>query len=121
MVRVIFARVAAVLLFVGGSIFLAACSDIQKKESLNGLSEEALIKKLGQPERQALIKLDKDSQLHEYQSDLYKIIKSPFAGSIEVKELKWKKKNETLIVWLKYEDGKLVSFDNLAWSDNIRF
>lgn len=121
MVRVSFVRAATILLFMSGLIFLAACSDVQKKEGLAGLSEAALIEKLGQPESQAFIKLDKDSQLHEYQSDLYKIIKPSFAGSIGVKELRWKKSNETLVVWLKYEDGKLVSFDNLAWSDDVRF
>ncbi|WP_340064446.1 hypothetical protein [Ascidiimonas aurantiaca] len=96
-------------------MFIACKSQIKQDTSLNDLKYEELIVKYGEPSTDESFLLDEKTRLYEYQSTLYDLLndKKP----IEVRELKWVKKDIETVVWLIKNNEDWVSVDNIIWNN----
>ena len=106
--------------FAALSVLLPGCRDSLERELL-GKDENYVISKLGKPGSSVILKFSRSSNLHEYQSNLYKIFSDIGDSFIEVKELRWKMSDDTVVVWLKKSDSTWAVVDTLKWGKDIRY
>lgn len=104
-------------------LILFGCGDKPATDkSLLGIEEYDLIAKLNKPNYVQLIELTANSELAEYRSNLYKLYPDLKKGdTVRIKELLWKREDNTEVAWFKLKGNKWVVFDHLKWSKNINF
>ncbi len=96
--------------------------EVTKDNTINGMQELELIKKMNKPKQETIILIHKIVKLLEYQTDLFEITKDlKESDTIYVKELYWEHKKTKQVVWLKKTPEHWIVFDNLIWSNKIQF
>ncbi len=102
---------------------LFGCNDKPTSDkSLLGLEERSLIDKLDKPNQIQIINLTENSNLSEYRSNLYKLYPDLKTGdTVRIKEVLWKREDNTEAAWFRLKGNKWVVFDHLKWSNDINF
>jgi len=105
------------------STMLSCNSDITIDKKINGATEDVVLGKYGNPQRESTIKLTKGVKLHEYQSNLYSLYPNlTLLDTVELRELFWNLQNgEKMAIWFDKKNGVWVTVDNLKWSKDIKF
>ena len=94
----------------------------EKSENLKGLSESQVVEKLGNPLRENIITVHKNSTFTEYQYDLFALKEElKNVDTIKVKEMFWEHKKKNQVVWFTKQSEEWKEFDNLTWSKDIQF
>jgi len=106
------------ILFLG----LIGCKgDIYTLDELLGKSESSVTDKLGDPVSNNFVYLNKDTKLREYQSNLYELYPDLENKDVVLKELRWIKGRDIVVVWFEYHGDSWRAIDTLGWNQNIRF
>ncbi len=92
-------------------------------KNINGLTEDVILGKYGNPQRESIIRLNKGVKLHEYQTNLYNLYPNlPQLDTVELRELFWDLSNgKKMVIWLDRKNNVWVTADNLIWSGDIKF
>ena len=62
-----------------------------------------------------------DSTINELRYNLINIFPEYKKEKIEIKELAWKKGNNTTMIWFKEKNGVWIAVDNVTWGKNTKF
>ncbi len=73
----------------------------------------------GMPAFEQELLIDRDSGLHEYQGNLYRLLEA--GETLTLREVWWDKGNETLIIWFQAKGEAAVAVDSLRYGDWVAF
>lgn len=97
---------------------LISCNNIDEL-NINGKQESEIIKEFGNPDNCKIFIIS--DTLYEYQYNLINLFPNYKKENINIKELIWKEKNETLAIWLIFKNNHWVVVDNVVWKKGIQF
>ena len=105
------------------SIAVSCNNSIVTDNKIIGEKESIVIKKYGNPKKDTIYEITKDTELREYQSNLSGLLlKSKQSDTMLIKEMYWcDNPAYKLIVWFKKDGDNWVVVDNIKYKNNISF
>jgi hypothetical protein len=102
-------------------LILISCNNgVSTDKHLLGQEEAHVLSSMGKPTFENLFALNKHT-LTEMRYGLADLVPHDSTLRQEIKELTWKHRYRTTVVWFKEEKGSWVSVDNITYGNNVKF